>query len=862
MIPSVLARQLQTGVEDFLKTTFPVSTPHFHHLIDDFLAQKDAVFKGPYLSVGLPFRRGESGTGFFPEIPLKWPAHAHQETAFRRLSGESPRSTLVATGTGSGKTECFLLPILDHCRRARENGAGPGVKAIFIYPMNALAADQAGRLARLIHQTPALRSQVTAGIYVGQRERHPRATMGPDHLVTDRKILRAQPPDILLTNYKMLDYLLIRPEDRGLWEKNGPETLRFLVVDEIHTFDGAQGTDLACLIRRLKGRLETPEGRLCCVGTSATLGGEGDAAALREYAEAVFGETFAVESVVGERRLKLSEFLGDALAVDSADSPVDAPIDPSADAPIHVKIDNEADSTARFPTDPSRLNPDDFSDVPAFLSAQFAAWFHGPAPDFSGFGREPADEAEGARIERERATLGQRLRGHFFLRTLLTVLEETPLIPHDALRDRLAALDGDFAALSPEDRDLALGGFLALLSESRHALGGGPPAPLQVRAQLWMRELRRMVCSVGSDRPGESRRSGDAGDSGERFSRAPAPENSKETNDNGVPRLAYATDLSIEAARKHLPVVHCRECGVMGWAGVQKPADRRVQSDLTAFYLAFFQRRTDVAFFFPEAPDAPPPDPKNGATFWLCGQCLFLSNRPEPDGSCPACGEARPVRVFKPFIGTRKVKNREVAKRECPFCMAAGGLTIVGSRAASLTSVLISQLFAAPFNRDSDRRLLAFSDAVQDAAHRAGFFEARTYRFNLRSAVQQVVDTGGEGATLAELPERFIGHWTGRKSRADFIATFLPPDMAWLADYETLRNRGTLPPDSRLISDLHHRIAWEIVAEYGYRARIGRTLEQTGASVAGPAAGTATPSTSPWPTASPTTSISTPIPRK
>ena len=816
MIPSVIARQLQTGVEDFLKTTFPVSTPHFHHLLDDFLAQKDAVFKGPYLSVGLPFRRGESGADFFPDIPMEWPPHAHQETAFRRMSGDSPRSTLVATGTGSGKTECFLLPILDHCRRARENGSGPGVKAIFIYPMNALAADQAGRLARLIHETPALRSRVTAGIYVGQRERHPRATLGPDHLVTDRKILRAQPPDILLTNYKMLDYLLIRPEDRGLWEKNGPDTLRFLVVDEIHTFDGAQGTDLACLIRRLKGRLETPEGRLCCVGTSATLGGEGDAAALRNYAEAVFGETFDAESVVGERRLGLAEFLADG----------------SVDGPVDVPVANGADSTARFPADPSRLNPDDFSDVPAFLWALFAAWFDGPAPDFSDFALDTDDEDEKARINRERAKLGERLRGHFFLRTLLTVLEKTPLIPHDALRDRLAALDGDFAALSPDERDLILNGFLALLSESRHALGGGPPAPLQVRTQIWMRELRRMVCSVGPEKPGESRRS-----RGPKTSKAEShrpPDSSEEKSDDGVPRLAYATDLSTEAAKRHLPVVHCRECGVMGWAGVQKPADRRVQSDLTAFYLAFFQRRTDVAFFFPEEPDAPPPDPRTGATFRLCGHCLFLSDRPEPDGACPACGETGPVRVFKPFIGTRKVKNREVAKRECPFCMAAGGLTIVGSRAASLTSVLISQLFAAPFNRDSDRRLLAFSDAVQDAAHRAGFFEARTYRFNFRGAVQQVVDSGGEGATLAELPERFIGHWTGRKSRADFIATFLPPDMAWLADYETLRNSGALPTDSRLLPDLHQRIAWEIVAEYGYRARIGRTLEQTGASVAGP----------------------------
>ena len=78
-------------------------------------------------------------------------------------------------------------------------------------------------------------------------------------VITDRATLRKDPPDILLTNYKMLDYLLIRPKDRRLWSRNIPETLRYVVVDELHTFDGAQGTDLALLLRRLKARLNVAE---------------------------------------------------------------------------------------------------------------------------------------------------------------------------------------------------------------------------------------------------------------------------------------------------------------------------------------------------------------------------------------------------------------------------------------------------------------------------------------------------------------------------------------------------------------------------------------------------------------------------
>ena len=108
--------------------------------------------------------------------------------------------------------------------------------------------------------------------------------MGPDGIITNKHTLRLKPPDILLTNYKMLDYLLIRAKDYPLWKQNGPESLRFLVVDELHTFDGAQGTDLACLIRRLKARLKTPDEFLCCVGTSATLGNEDEKQRFVEYA--------------------------------------------------------------------------------------------------------------------------------------------------------------------------------------------------------------------------------------------------------------------------------------------------------------------------------------------------------------------------------------------------------------------------------------------------------------------------------------------------------------------------------------------------------------------------------------------------
>ncbi|GGT18641.1 hypothetical protein GCM10010207_17090 [Streptomyces atratus] len=147
---------------------------------------------------------------------------------------------LIRRGTGSGKTESFLVPVLDHCRRARAAGQD-GVKAILLYPMNALATDQAQRLNDQL-KDPRL-AQVSAALYIGDEP-----ATGYAYVETDRARIRGGRPDILITNYKMLDLLLQRAEDVPLWQD---EALAYVVVDEFHTYDGAQGTDVAMLMRRL-----------------------------------------------------------------------------------------------------------------------------------------------------------------------------------------------------------------------------------------------------------------------------------------------------------------------------------------------------------------------------------------------------------------------------------------------------------------------------------------------------------------------------------------------------------------------------------------------------------------------------------
>lgn len=760
MIPSVLSTQVRKGIEEFLLTTFPVTTPLFARSLPDLLATEGSVFRGPYLSLKLPFRTGEKGAAYFPGVlPEGFRPHRHQERAFERLGGPERLSTILATGTGSGKTECFLYPVLDHC--AREAGR-PGVKAIVVYPMNALATDQAKRFAKAIAASPALKGKVTAGLYVGGIGREKQTAMGPENVITDREAMRSAPPDILLTNYKMLDYLLLRPDDARLWRENGPETLQFLVVDELHTFDGAQGADLACLIRRLKARLKTPERHLCCVGTSATLG-EGpegmNAGALSGYASQLFAEPFGADAIVGETVETTEEFLKGHLVT-------------------------------RFgvpgPERRAELDPLAYAGQEEYLAAQHRLWF---------------EEELGSGSPEALFALARRLKGHAFLRNLLVILDGKARELR-AVKEELARQVPGFAGADGETFDRLLGSFLALVSAARVPGPGGEPRPfVQVRLQLWLRELSRLVAMVEIPPPG------------------------------GSPRLAFADDLSSDEAKRALPVVHCRECGVTGWGAVSKGHEMRLDPSLKGFYEAFFHFSPNVAFVYPDEEGVS--GGQQAIPQWLCTACLRLAPAAEA-GACAGCG-AGPEAALRVRLGESTYRDREGKTHGHHGCSSCGGhnsLTIVGSRAASLTSVALSQLFASRFN--DDKKLLAFSDSVQDASHRAGFFGARTYAFNFRTAVQKVVASLGGPVPFAELPRRVVDYWKPKLGEGDFVATFLPPDMEWLRDWEELRKDGKVPEGADLVALVERRIAWEVWSEYAFKSRIGRTLEKSGSSALRP----------------------------
>lgn len=210
--------------------------------------------------------------------------HRHQEQAVRIASG--PNSYVLTTGTGSGKSLAYIIPAVNHVLNA---GTGRGIQAIVVYPMNALANSQKEELDKFLKRGfQGEQPPVTYARYTGQEGDEERA-----------RILN-HPPDILLTNYVMLELILTRIDERRF--VNNARNLRYLVFDELHTYRGRQGADVAMLIRRCRDHFESPIVR--CVGTSATMVTDGtstdQSTVVAAVATTIFGEEVKPEHVIGE----------------------------------------------------------------------------------------------------------------------------------------------------------------------------------------------------------------------------------------------------------------------------------------------------------------------------------------------------------------------------------------------------------------------------------------------------------------------------------------------------------------------------------------------------------------------------------
>jgi DEAD/DEAH box helicase domain-containing protein len=757
MLPSLLAEDLRSGLKDFLTTGFEASDPFFAGVVKRFAEQEELWWKGPWVQVGLPFRPGRRGKKFFWDFEMRFGGYEHQEAAWGRICSDLGASnTLVATGTGSGKSECFLYPVLDHCARMRDVEM-PGVKALVIYPMNALATDQAQRFAQLCHEIPRFR-KVRVGLFVGGLEPGTGAkAMTSSEVITDRDTLRQHPPDVLLTNYKMLDYLLIRPEDQRLWKENTAETLRYVVVDELHTFDGAQGTDLAMLLRRLRARLGTALDQLICVGTSATLGDASSTQPLRDYATQIFGGAFPQASVITESRLSITEFFREV---------------PEYVFEGHPDLEQVLDPL-RFATTEEAL----------------ARWFGLFFPD------QPPPEAVAA--PQWRITLGELLKRHLLIQNLFRFLEQKHSLAR--LEDLAEAVKPQLTSGTRPYAPALLNALLALVSWARVGPLEAPQPWVTVREQVWMRELRRMVARVSV-----------------------APE-----------EVHLTPEMELQGnARLHLPLMQCSECHTSGWLTRRAHAQDLVMRDLDQIYAAWFSRNPECLRLYPR--DGVPRPIGQAHAERFCTDCGTL-NPADSRGPCTACRSANLLEVWGVSeVQEHQHENLQINKHRhrCPSCGTQNRLILLGARTTTLGAQVVEQSWQTPFN--DDKKLIAFSDSVQDAAHRAGFFGARTYSANIRRAVfQQSRHLSFSEPTLQQFLTSLQDAFKDPKSplhmsEERFVAEFIGPNMEWQQEWRELQEHGRLRRPSRLVERVGKRLEWQAFAELTYLSRRGRSLERQG----------------------------------
>lgn len=752
MLPLHQAYEVREAVLEYIRATFRFREADVNKAFNRFIEdERDGLFKGPFVSLKTPFVKAKEGESIPLDIQPAFTPHLHQIEAFRRLTtkdGHQPQPTLLTTGTGSGKTECFLFPVLDYVYQMNRNGRRQGVKVIIMYPMNALAGDQAKRLAETIWNDTRLKGRVTAGLFIGEgvdRKAFP-TMMGEHNIIENRETIVNEAPDIVLTNFKMLDYALMQQRYMPLWKGNigaDKPMLRFMVLDELHTYDGAQGTDVANLIRRLKLKLNIPGKWLTPCGTSATIGNGADSKKLLcEYAGDVFGETFGTDSIIEEHRMSVDDFFDE-------------------------KLDEEMPSGQALKT----FNQNAMKGTEAYLLGVRRLWM--------------------PRGKEDPISIGQRVKGLQIAKDLLTVTSKG-MLTLPALMSEMGRLNSRYQRIlryHPDQAKSVVESLLALISEAKSDDGRTPLLYLQI--QLWQRELSGIQRLVQSE-----------------------------------PEFTWR-DAIVKDGRVSLPIWFCRECGASGWLTTKRATEQRFGSDTSKIIQAFMGNDRDVRLMSTECRQHEPLEEYMGAM--TVSETYYIRTNDLTIGAQTDDNVLR-VRVLSRGVQAR---NGNVVRldKHCPLCMGEQ-LAIVGGRTSTLSSVAVSQIMSSDFDarEASKRKMLTFSNSVQDAAHLAGFYEVRTFRFLFRQSIQQYLKTVGHPISLADLQKGFKTFWKERLTGDEYYYRFIPDEYVEKIDLEkNYRDKGG-DLSMRFKSEFDLRVDWEICSEFGLRAQIGRTLEKTGAS--------------------------------
>jgi ATP-dependent helicase YprA (DUF1998 family) len=792
--PTLEARGLKESLLQYLSTTYALSDEGARESLHRFLGDEDTgMFRGPFLRIRAPFTAADQSWRELLDWKRDdgWTPYAHQAVAFARLSsmgGRTPQPTLVTTGTGSGKTEAFLYPVLDHC--ARERAAGQrGVKAVFLYPMNALATDQAQRINGLLVEQRALQ-RLQGGLYIGDR-----AATRYEKVWTNRSDIRVSPPDILITNYKMLDLLLQRPADRELW---ADADIRYVVVDEFHTYDGAQGTDVAMLLRRLAAAVGTPEpgrplGSICPVATSATLGSGVDPdgrRSLLDVATDVFGTAFSEDAVIAEDRQTVEDFL-----------PPDG-WDPMLPLPTPDQLAALGDPLS---------GPDALADL--------------------------VEAVTGTR-ETDPLLLATNLAKHTLTFAVMKALDgqvRTSAEVLDLLWRSGAPSWAQAITRQPEVAAVALARVVALLSIARdpRSAGGSARPFVHVEVHQWARSVSRLVRGVLPWPRAEFRWDAPGATDGPRAFHA-----------RNAPVTVITAGLD---ANLFLPAVYCRDCGRSGWAVFSPESDdQAVQFETHRIRRASTSQdkirvRNLIAATNHEAregsgtaPMAVSPGRNSSVLGHGTGGMLMVLDGPGyrlrlPDPVADYDPDTRGPRLTlrdSAFVLVTLGDNANTAAGEdwCPACGERNAIRYLGTGAAALAAASITQLFTGgELDKDlAEDKTLMFNDSVQDAAHRAGFVSSRSYTFSLRALLKKHL-AEDRPTGLNDLIADVVAATTDAPTLSAVVPADLHDDRG-VARLLSGRGRSGSVKTWELIGE---RLAFETLMEFGFRSRNGRTLELT-----------------------------------
>lgn len=361
--PIDAANQPRKSLIRYLLTAYPLRDPHLRYGFKQLLEEPGAIYQHPYLEGAQPYRTGANLRQLVEQGILHWeilhlfnpdrPLYSHQEDAIRAVV-EQKENIIVATGTGSGKTECFLIPMIDQLLKHPQRG----LQALILYPMNALVNDQVKRLRQLLCRQGNNQELIRFGFYTSRTETDPKKgkeALKAELAASDRQellqlfteeqrqgrnfsrfeelvnaaveqVMRVQaisrqeiwdnPPQILVTNYSMLEHMLMRPRERASIFATAHH-FKLLVVDEAHSYNGSTGTEVSMLIKRFKSAVGIEQaGQIQGIATSATLGDRNDpnvVSRVTGFARDLFSEPF--HRVIWGDRVSIDERLGSPYAL-------------------------------------------------------------------------------------------------------------------------------------------------------------------------------------------------------------------------------------------------------------------------------------------------------------------------------------------------------------------------------------------------------------------------------------------------------------------------------------------------------------------------------------------------------------------